>query len=344
MGEGIVIEELFAHWAAWQVIDVRSPAEFQTGHIPGAVNIPLFSDDERAVIGTLYKQTSPEAALQKGLEIAGTKMAGLVSILQPLVHQSERKLLIHCWRGGKRSKAVHWLTTFAGMKAYVLEGGYKQYRRAMQQYFSDSSVQFNILGGCTGSGKTEVLYALQALGEQIVDLEKLANHKGSAFGSIGEAKQPTTEQFENNLFFEFLQLDSSRPIWLENESKSIGKVYLPDALWKKMRSSVLFTIDVDKEVRLKRALKYYSDSVDVEILKASFDRIKKRLGGLEYQNAIESLEQKDLRAAAAIALAYYDKSYTYQMSHWPSEKCVHIEPCNEISDIAQKLIQAACSY
>lgn len=340
MEDCIVIDELFANWDTWQIIDVRSPGEYQAGHIPGAINIPLFSDDERAVVGTLYKQTSPEAALQKGLELAGAKMAGLVAAMQSYADDPDKQILIHCWRGGKRSKAVHWLATFAGINARLLHGGYKSYRKAMNAFFIERQLQLNIIGGCTGAGKTEVLGALSKLGQQIVDLEKLANHKGSAFGSIGEDSQPSTEQFENNLFLAFLNLDPDQPIWLENESKSIGKVYLPETLWKKMRASTLYTIDVDKEVRLERALKYYSDEVDIEILKASFDKIKKRLGGLEYQLAVDALEAKDLKTAAGIALDYYDKSYNYQIGNWPGERMIQIEPCNDVPEIAEKLLVA----
>ncbi len=339
MEETVAIDALLENWNAWMIIDVRSPSEFQAGHLPGAVNVPLFSDSERAIVGTLYKQISPAAALKRGLEIAGSKMAGLVESIQLATASSDKKILIHCWRGGKRSKAVHWLMTFAGIDASLLDGGYKQYRKAMQDYFENSSTPYHILGGCTGSGKTEVLNALENRGEQIIDLEKLANHKGSAFGGIGEPDQPTTEQFENDLFLAFLDLDPHKPIWLENESKSIGKVYLPDGLWKKMRSSVLYTIDVDKEVRLERALKYYSDDVHLDVIKGSFDKIKKRLGGLAYQNAIDALEQKDLKTAGAIALAYYDKSYNYQIGNWPSDKSVKIEPCNDVDLIAEQLIK-----
>ncbi len=342
MEEGITIDEVLANRGSWQIIDVRSPSEFERGHIPDAVNIPLFSDEERAIVGTLYKQTSQESALQKGLEIAGVKMAALVNAIQGQ-HRADRnkKLLIHCWRGGKRSKAVHWLISFTGTSAYLLDGGYKQYRRAMQDYFANSSTTFNILGGCTGAGKTEVLAALKEMGEQVVDLEHLANHKGSAFGGIGEEVQPSTEQFENNLYHEFLKLNPDQPIWLENESKSIGKVYLPDTLWKKMRNSVLYTIDVDAEVRLERALRYYSDEVDTKVLRASFDKIRKRLGGLEYQKALEALERNDLKVAAAVALAYYDKSYTYQISNWPSEMTCQIAPNNDVNQLARLLREAS---
>ncbi len=340
MGELTAIDMLISNLDSWQIIDVRSPSEFDAGHIPGAVNIPLFSDDERAVVGTLYKQTSPESAMERGLEIAGSKMAAIVAQVKPYSDNLDKKIIIHCWRGGKRSKAVHWLVSFTGQEAFLLEGGYKAFRKALKAYFVNNNSEFRILGGCTGSGKTEVLWALADRGEQIIDLEKLANHKGSAFGGIGEQKQPTTEQFENNLFLEFLKLDRDKPIWVENESKSIGKVFLPDELWKKMRSSILYTIEVDEAIRLERAMKYYSDDVAIDVLKSSFERIKKRLGGLEFQNAIDALDQRDLKTAAAIALAYYDKSYNYQIGNWPGERIVQISPCNKVEDIAEKLINS----
>ena len=341
MNRTVAIEDVLQAKETWQIIDVRSPAEYTTGHIPGAINIPLFNDEERASVGTLYKQDSPEVALHKGLEYAGAKMADLVKSIKSQGSTSEKKILIHCWRGGKRSQAVHWLTSFSGVETTLLIGGYKQYRRALHDFFDSLETPLHILGGCTGSGKTEVLYALQELGEQMVDLEKLAHHKGSAFGGIGETRQPSTEQFENDLFEAFRVLDSKVPIWLENESKSIGRVYIPDALWHKMRASQLFTIQVDRDIRLQRAIKYYADVKDTQILKSAFDKIKKRLGGLGYQQALDALEKGELNQAASIALEYYDKSYTFQLSHWVEGKSTVMEPCDNVHDTAIQLKRAS---
>jgi tRNA 2-selenouridine synthase len=338
MDRAIRIEDFIRTREAWQIIDVRSPGEFKAGHIPGAINIPLFSDEERAKVGTIYTQISPEEAFREGLTIAGRKMTDLVDAVQPCINDPNKKLLIHCWRGGKRSKAVQWLYDFSGAPSYRLEGGYKAFRTALQTFFTSRTFELRILGGCTGAGKTEILEAMKQRGAQVIDLEALAHHKGSAFGSIGEKDQPTSEQFENNLYTVFLRLDPGRPVWLENESKSIGRTHIPDGLWDQMRESMLYAIDVDKEIRLDRALKYYSEPIDIELLKFSFEKIHKRLGGLDYQLAVKALEERDLRTAAAIALTYYDKAYNFQLSHWPSDKVVHLGACNEVEETADKLI------
>jgi tRNA 2-selenouridine synthase len=339
MKEIVAVQDMLKDWDTWQVIDVRSPGEFLNGHIPGAISIPLFTDEERARVGTLYKQTSPESAFMEGIRIAGVKMPSFVDAAKSYQSLTTKHLLIHCWRGGKRSQAMHWLFNFSGIEASRLEGGYKQYRCALQSFFAETKFDLRIIGGCTGAGKTEILHALAHRGAQIIDLEQLAHHKGSAFGSIGEKEQPTTEQFENDLFAAFLSLDLLKPIWLENESKSIGRVNLPETLWTQMRNAVLMTIDVDEEIRLNRALTYYSDVVHTDILKAAFEKIKKRLGGLEFQSALTALDAKDLRTAAAIALKYYDKSYTYQLSQWPSERVIHLRDCNEVEKTADRLLK-----
>jgi tRNA 2-selenouridine synthase len=338
MKEEMAIQDLIARGHQWQIIDVRSPGEFKDGHIPGAFNIPLFSDEERAKVGTAYKQGSPDSAFELGLDIAGGKMSSFLKSIKSIKSNPDQEFLVHCWRGGKRSQAMQWLFTFSGTKTYRLEGGYKSYRSAIQDYFKQT-FQFKIIGGCTGSGKTEILQSLAANGEQVIDLEHLANHKGSAFGSIGEMEQPSTEQFENNLFSELQSLDPERPIWLENESKNIGRVYIPEAIWRQMRNSVLYTIDVDPEIRLDRSMRYYSEPIDVDMLKASFEKIRKRLGGLDYQMAIQALDKSDLRKAARIALQYYDKSYTFQLGNWPVNHVIRLAGCNDVQETAERLVK-----
>ena len=293
------------------LIDVRTPAEFERGHIPGAVNMPLFSNGERARVGTIYKQVGPEAALREGLDIVGPKMRHFVERAEAIA--PDRRLALHCWRGGRRSASVGWLLEFAGFEVGLLSGGYKAFRRYVLDWFEARPRPLLILGGPTGSGKTELLHALAARGEQVVDLEGLAHHKGSAFGALGEAPQPSVEQFENLVYDRLRRLDPQRRIWLENESRAIGRVYLPEGLWRQMAAAPLLHLDVPPTARIRRLVDDYARFSRAE-LAAAFDKIKKRLGGQHLQAALAALDGGDYAAAAAIALRYYDKAYGHALT------------------------------
>ena len=230
------------------ILDVRTPAEYQKGHIPGALNLPLFSNEERAVVGTTYKQESPEKALLQGLDFVGDKLSGFV--IKASEYADGKPILVHCWRGGKRSGSMAWLLNLAGLEVKILKGGYKAYKNFIRKEIQERNFNFIVLGGKTGSGKTHILKALEGKGEQVIDLEQLAHHKGSAFGWLGEKEQPNSDQFENNLYHQLLNLDLNRRIWIENESRNIGSVYLPDAFWPKMKSSTLVNIEVPLEDRI----------------------------------------------------------------------------------------------
>ncbi|RPI68717.1 MAG: tRNA 2-selenouridine(34) synthase MnmH, partial [Ignavibacteriae bacterium] len=171
------------------LIDVRSPGEYDHGHIPGAVNIPLFTDHERAVVGTSYKQDSPEAAMDVALKIVGPKLYGYVE--QVRLSTDDKRLTLYCWRGGMRSSSMAWLFRTVGYDVDVLPGGYKAYRRRVHEVL-EYPWNFAVIGGRTGSGKTKVLKILHDAGEQVLDLEAIAHHKGSAFGALNQPPQPTT--------------------------------------------------------------------------------------------------------------------------------------------------------
>jgi tRNA 2-selenouridine synthase len=209
MSKALDITDFMALSQGHLTIDVRSPKEFTKGHIPHAVNLPLFNDEERAKIGTLYKQKGKNNAIETGLEIVGPKMADFVRFVKPLAKES--KIFVHCWRGGMRSGSMAWLFDTMGYEVFTLKDGYKAYRRQVLEGLGRKA-RYIIVGGRTGCGKTEILHKLREYGEQILDLEKLANHKGSAFGALGEAPQQGTEQFENNLHFEMSKLDLRRPL------------------------------------------------------------------------------------------------------------------------------------
>ena len=272
------------------IIDVRSPGEHKIGKIPGALNIPIFNNEERAKVGTRYKQAGKDFAIQLGLEYVGPKLAEFSKQARRLAKNNT--LLVHCWRGGMRSQNMAWLFELIGLKVFILEDGYKGYRAYIrEQLGNDMSIQ--ILGGYTGSGKTDILKELENLGEQFVDLEGIAHHKGSAFGAIGESEQPSNEQFENNLAKEWIKLDVTRPVWLEDESITMGQCGIPFALFKRMRMAKVYQVVIPKKVREERLVREYANGDDAG-LKNALERIARKLGGLRAQQALDALESGDL--------------------------------------------------
>ena len=299
------IEEFLKQSEGCLTIDVRSEGEFAYGHIPHAVNLPLFNNEERKIIGTLYKQKGKNEAILEGLDVVGKKMSDFIRFVQPKI--TDNKVFVHCWRGGMRSGSMAWLLNNFGYDVGVLKDGYKSYRRNVLNWVG-KNFRFVVIGGRTGSGKTDILLKLKDLGEQVIDLEGLANHKGSAFGALGQAPQPSTEHFENLMAEELKKFDPQRPIWMEDESKTIGKVFIDLQLWKHMCTAPLFVIELPVEVRLKRLVKDYGEN-HLEGLEQSITNIQKRLGNEQWKLAIDALREKDFAGAAKITLQYYDKAY-----------------------------------
>jgi len=292
------------------VIDVRSPKEFETGHYPGAYNIPIFNNEERAVVGTIYKRISRNDSVLKGLELVGPKLKEFAQQAQSLA--KDNQLLIYCWRGGMRSASMAWLFETVGIKTYILVGGYKAFRRAGKKMLSKTD-KLIVVGGLTGSGKTETLKEIKNQGEQVCDLEGIAHHKGSAFGALGQEKQPTNEQFENNLIYEWFSFNLDKPIWVEDESHSIGNNWIPDELFSIMRKAPVIKMEIDKKIRIKRLVNEYA-GFDKKYLENCIFKISKRLGGQHAKKALESLEKGFLEDVADITLTYYDKSYSFGLS------------------------------
>lgn len=306
----IQIEEFLALSNSFPVIDVRAPLEFEQGHIPGAINIPLFDNHERKVVGTKYKQINKEAAMYAGLEFAGKKLVKLAKEGERAAGKN-KTLLVHCWRGGMRSKSMVWLFETLGLTCYLLEGGYKSYRRHVKELVA-RPLNLYVIGGRTGSGKTAILHHLDELGEQVIDLEGLAHHKGSAFGALGEIEQPTTEQFENDLCRKIQELDPGKITWIEDESRNIGKCVLPGEFYSGMRESTLVFLDIARELRAEHLVVDYA-RYEPEDLKTCVIKIGKRLGGDRTREALESIDQRDFRTTAMITLHYYDKAYMFSL-------------------------------
>ncbi len=357
MPEPISVEEFLEKSRTIPVADVRTPAEYEKGHMPGAFLFSLFDDRGRAEVGTLYVQKGRTAAVLKGLELTGPRLeamarrgleiagGGTQSATEEIPAAAEGSgaagvpgaaggsaagsggsaagsgdsaaasggsLLLYCWRGGMRSASVAWLMEKVGIRCFTLENGYKAYRNHLLGFFQHLPHPINVLGGLTGSGKTERLQSMASAGEQVIDLEGLAGHKGSAFGNLGLPPQPTTEHFQNLLFRAFSRMDPSRPVWLEDESRNVGRCSLPDGLWEKMQQARFYLLDTPLEERVERLMREYGN-FDPDVLETAILKIQKRLGYDKSKQAVEACRCGNIRTALEICLAYYDKAYNYQL-------------------------------
>ena len=304
----------------YPILDVRSPGEYQRAHIPGAISFPIFDDAERARVGTTYKQVGKDAAIELGLEFVGPKMAQWVKMAKKIA--VDNTILVHCWRGGMRSGSMAWLFETAGLKVKILVGGYKAYRNYVLREF-DRKIPFVVLGGKTGSGKTDILLEMQKRGAQVIDLEGIAHHRGSVFGHLGLAPQPTSEHFENEVVGKLRHMDYGKPIWIEDESRHIGKVFMPLGLYTQLRAAPVLFLDIPAEFRLPHLVEVYAH-YPKEALAHAVGKIKKRLGGDFYKSALEALEMDDFTRVAAITLNYYDKAYVHGLHQRPAEQIQEI--------------------
>jgi len=271
------------------LLDTRSSAEFLKASIPGAVSLPLLDNESRAIIGTIYKKEGREAAVLKGFELEGPRFHE--KIRRALELAPEKEVFIYCWRGGMRSNIMAWLLQMVGFKVTLLKGGYKTFRNwALQQFEIERKVV--VLGGKTGSGKTAILERLQTLGEQVVDLEAIANHRGSAYGALGKSEQPSQEFFENLLAIRLFEIDSSIRVWMENESRLIGKVKIPNSIYNLICSSLLINIDVPILDRKKIILEDYGKFPISDLIEKT-ELLSKRMGPQNVKAAVIALRESN---------------------------------------------------
>lgn len=324
--ESISVREFLKRRPELPVIDVRAPAEFAKGHVPGAVNVPLFDDEQRALIGTTYKQQGQDQAIRLGLDLANPRKSLLIQgALQACDRQGqsgERSVLLYCARGGMRSQSVSWLLQQNRISVFRLEGGYKAFRRAVHQYFE---LPWNLIAltGMTGSGKTRLLQYMSDQGDQVLDLERLAHHRGSAFGGIGQSPQPSTEQFENRIFEVLQGLDRGQVIWVEDESRSVGRCVVPGPFFEQLHAAPAVSLDVGAQQRVDYLVEEYGNLNQDDMISA-IHRITKRLGGQHAKAAIAALEAGDLTKCAEILLVYYDRTYhTCQIKN-PRDRIVDV--------------------
>lgn len=332
----ITIDDFLTLRNSIPVFDVRSPGEYTHAHIPNAINLPLFSDEERKVVGTAYKQDSREQAVKIGLDYFGAKMRGMVEEVEAQLKDSnDKRIIVHCWRGGMRSAGVAWLLDLYGFKVSTLVGGYKSYRQWAHKQF-ELDLPYSVIGGYTGSGKTVVLQELNRTGHNMIDLEDLAKHRGSAFGSISGVPQPSQEMFENLLAEQLADIGNKEngPIWLEDESQRIGNINIPVPFWQRMRNAPVFFLEIPFEERLNHIMLEYA-AIDKKELIGAVTRIQKRLGGLETKTTLQYLQDNNIKDAFRILLKYYDKHYKKALDkrNSPNQEIEKVE-CTEVNEQA----------
>ncbi|MDB5136938.1 MAG: mnmH [Mucilaginibacter sp.] len=303
------------------VVDVRTPAEFTQGHIVDAYNIPLFSNEERVRVGTTYKQQGREPAILLGFDLTGSKWSGFIK--QALEIAPERKIALHCWRGGMRSGAMAWALNLYGFEVFLLVGGYKKYRRWVQDQF-DEKYNLLVLGGMTGSGKTLILHQLREFGQQVIDLEGLAQHHGSSYGSMDRMIQPSQEQFENELATQLYKANNDKPVWIEDESLTIGHRSIPNGLWHQMREAKLLNIKIPLTHRVDFLVQEYGQ-LNKDFLIECTQRIWKRLGPEQTKNAISAINEGRIADFISLVLVYYDKTYRIGLSKRLAESIYELD-------------------
>jgi tRNA 2-selenouridine synthase len=305
-----------------EIIDVRTPSEYREDHVPGAINLPVLSDEERARVGTLYKQVSPFEARKLGAALVSRNIADhLERTLKD--RPREWRPLVYCWRGGKRSGAMAHILAEIGWKVARLEGGYKAYRR---QVIADLEVlperfRFRVVCGPTGSGKSRLLAALARAGAQVLDLEALAAHRGSVLGSLPGASQPSQKRFESAVWEKLRRFDPLRPVFVEGESRKIGALRVPDALIRRMREhGECVRLTAQPSVRVALLLEEYEHFLATPaLLMEKLEHLRPLHGGETIANWRRLAEAGRWQEFVFELLArHYDPSYARSMAqHYP---------------------------
>jgi tRNA 2-selenouridine synthase len=303
------------------IIDARSPSEFAHDHIPGAINCPVLDDEERARVGTLYKQVSPFEARKVGAALVAINVARhLQNVFQQ--HPKGWTPLVYCWRGGQRSGAFTHILRQVGWSAQRLSGGYKAWRSFVLTELEHipASFQFQVISGPTGCAKTKVLHALSNLGEQVLDLEALAAHKGSVLGDLPRTEQPSQKMFDTLLLETLSRMDPQRPVFVEAESKRIGSIQLPDSLFLAMNQSPWLSIQASLQARVDFLLSDYAYWFDNPDLAVQLDRLKPLCGGEQvahWQRLITDRQFPEL--VGELLTKHYDHFYKRSMRHIQSD-------------------------
>jgi tRNA 2-selenouridine synthase len=311
------------------VVDVRTPLEFAEDHMPGAVNVPILTNEERVEIGTLHKQVGPQQARLRGLELTCGRFATMVQEI--IDHATGRPILVNCWRGGLRSLSMAILLEMSGYPVLQLRGGYKAFRGQVTAYFEEFTppAPLIVMHGMTGVGKTTFINGLDRQNWTSIDLEGLACHRGSAFGSVGLDQSLSQKRFETLLWDEFRRAPADRPIVLEGESPRIGKISLPGNLYEVMAASCKIWCSASLDTRVRRLSVEYAHEEYRTEMAAALERIKKKLGGLRHAELSGMLAAWDIEGLGkGLIEQYYDKLY-YKHRPWIPDLELDLEDYNE---------------
>lgn len=315
-------------------VDTRSPSEYAKGHIPGAHNLPILEDDERCIVGTLYKNEGQEEARRVGLEIVSGKLPKLVNTIQAMQIPG-KEVVIYCWRGGMRSRSIVTVLQLMGVTTRQLLGGYKAYRKYIQESLStiDIRPQILVLCGSTGVGKTTILSCLEKRGFPVLDLEGLANHRGSAFGQVGLGKSATAQNFDSQLWTLLRQFNNSPFLIVECESKRIGNVYLPDVLHDRIKNGTRILLKASLENRVARLIAEYTTTLETvsDEIRYSIISLQRKLGKRKTSEMLSLFNGGNLpELVRMLLLDYYDPLYGYECGN--HEKYAAVIDANDIND------------
>ncbi len=325
-----------------EIIDVRTPAEFAEDHIPGAINCPVLSDEERITVGTLYKQQSPFEARKVGAALVAMNIA---EHLQTRFnhHPKSWRPLIYCWRGGQRSGAMSIILAQVGWSAHKLEGGYKSYRREVLNQLEalPAHFQFRVVCGSTGSGKSRLLQALANNGQQVLDLEDIAQHRGSVLGRLPEQGQPSQKYFDSQLLLAMQKFDVTRPIYVEAESNKIGLITLPPALITAMHTSECLLVETPLATRVAGLIEDYQHYlVNPSLLISHLQSLHRFHGTQQLEHWTELIHAGDFKTMVGELLTlHYDPSYLRATSkHYKLLDGARRVPLDDLSvDALQKI-------
>ena len=317
------------------IIDVRSPSDFAEDHIPGAINLPVLSDEERALVGTEYKQISPFTARKRGAALVFRNAAHHIET-QLAHHEGSWRPLVYCWRGGQRSGALGWMLKEIGWRADTLQGGYKTFRRLVVRALYTDALPHKLvlLAGYTGTAKTELLQRLEGVGTQTLDLEKLANHRGSLLGD-GDAPQPSQKGFETALAMALTRLDPAAPVLVEAESSKIGQRMIPPSLWTAMCAAPMITVEAPLEARARYLARAYTDILaDKAELMRKLDVLRQFRGHAVVDGwGALSAAGDDVALCRALAEEHYDPAYATSMREKTQRVAAHVA-ADDLTDAA----------